>query len=133
MVLRDNITDRGFLYHRTLITPYEYFVANKPIGVLVCLTQAFICNLELPQDKNCKPLYPAGNMNQLSESWANMRDRMAVESAPGAVLSMMAITPEGFYIVTGIPSLLAGFSLLGPLQLTILPTTQWQEEVEYNS
>ncbi|KAJ4294167.1 hypothetical protein N0V90_007857 [Kalmusia sp. IMI 367209] len=111
---------------------HEYFVAEKPTGVLGCLTQAFICNPELPQDKNCKPLYPASNINQLPEIWANTQDRMAVEGALGAMLSVMSTTPEAFYLMTGIPSLLAGFSLLGPLQLAKLPITQWQEEVEYN-
>lgn len=110
-------------------TGVQYFTSSAPTGVLGCLTQVSICKPALPPDTSCAPLYPSPN---LSTIFSHPQDLIAIQGALGAMLSVMSTSPDNFYFMAGIPSLLAGFSLFGPLQLTKLPPTQWQDEVEYN-
>ena len=111
----------------------RYFVANEPTGVLGCVTQGYICNPTLPKGQDCRPIYSESyDNNHIAELWNDQKDIETVEGAMGAILGVLTTSPEAFYATAGVPSLLAGFSLMGPMQPVGLPANQWQKEAEYN-
>lgn len=48
-----------------------------------------------------------------------------------SIMSMLAASPLTWYLLRGVPSLLARNTILGNLQMALLPDDQWQLEQEY--
>ncbi|KAF2127586.1 hypothetical protein P153DRAFT_387328 [Dothidotthia symphoricarpi CBS 119687] len=109
-----------------------YFATNRSAGVLACASTTEYCNPNLPSGRRCfNHGYDHGFWNEV---WPNADDRAFVNGLLnyfGFLYGNTIYTPNGYYDIRGLPSLLTRFTLNGPMQPATIPSNRWQEETEF--
>lgn len=111
-----------------------YYAADEIAGVLGCTSNMFICNPNLPDQDHCWD--PYANSTTLIESkiFPDAGDQAFINAYQQYFMQMFSgtvHTPSAYYMIKGLPSLLTRFTLTGLMQPARIPSTRWQEEMEY--
>lgn len=113
------------------VYPEETFIADEPLGVMSCASSRYHCRPDLPATSGCVNLHAKDVDDRIAELWPDPEDQ-AVVRAWFSVLSPYSTGGMGALLsVATSPSLLAGRTVLGSLQLAELAGDQWKMELEY--
>ncbi len=110
----------------------SYYIAEDVARVMGCTSALQICNPDLPDGSNC---WSGSTTNGTWESiWPNPADLHVMNAQYQYFVNMYdgtIETPEGYYTISGLPSLKTRFTLSGVVQPSIIPADRWQTELEY--
>lgn len=123
-------------YVETLYTP------DQPASVIGCVTERTWCNPDLPASIGCLKAFSSTIEQDIRKAWPEEDDRRWLRPLATIIESLGSGRIDAFYQARSVPNLLARQTLLpwipfvdtpAALQTKVLPSDQWQKEIEYVS
>jgi hypothetical protein len=111
----------------------KYYISEQPATVLGCTSQRFYCNPDLPEDKQCMNIDVKGDniKDGIPRLWPDPVQRASFYGAMTSMRGLLTADPHDFLESSGLPSLMARFSLVDGTQVSIDAEKQWQKEMEF--
>ncbi|KAF2629796.1 hypothetical protein BU25DRAFT_274351 [Macroventuria anomochaeta] len=115
-----------------------WYIPDEPAAVLGCVSERTFCNPELPAPEGCLDLYVSGEAS-FRRVFPNPQDRMSLRPLSIVLQTYGAGGMQSFFTARSVPTLLARQTLFPynprynytAIQTKVLPSNQWQKEMEY--
>lgn len=117
----------------------EFFLPDEPATVLGCVSDRIFCNPMLPASTGCINLF-ASSEEDFRRAWPDPKDRLALRSLSIMIQQLGAAGLAPYFQAKSVPTLLSRQTLypnvitesgFTTVQTKLLPSNQWQKEIEY--
>jgi hypothetical protein len=115
-----------------------YYIPDEPAAVLGCISERTFCNSELPASEGCLNLFVSGE-SEFRRIFPDPKHRRFLRPLSVVLQQYGAGGMYTFFTAKSVPNLLARQTLqpysprniYTALQTKVLPSNQWQKEMEY--